>query len=190
MFRYVMFSGPTHVAHLLRFRTPAPPRQRAPPAPPAPPRHQRHVDIPADGSDGAVAAAGCCFFAHYLPGKGPGKGTCHANIALLLSYSHLRRFACQNLYILGIFDMAIHDDDWGLRTRRLQRSFYGHDQGWNFGRFLVFLGPRRLYSLSGKYYPSIPFSIEPEVPGTQSTRLRPQFHTESLANPWHNNQGI
>ena len=53
-------------------------------------------------------------------------------------------------------------------------------QGWNFGRFLVFLGPRRLYSLSGKYSPSIPFPIEPEVPGTQSTRLRPQFHTESL----------
>ena len=53
-------------------------------------------------------------------------------------------------------------------------------QGWNFGRFLVLLGSRRLYSLSGKYYPSIPFPIEPEVPGTQSTRLRPQFHTESL----------
>ena len=53
-------------------------------------------------------------------------------------------------------------------------------QGWNFGRFLVLLGSRRLYSLSGKYSPSIPFPIEPEVPGTQSTRLRPQFHTESL----------
>ena len=56
----------------------------------------------------------------------------------------------------------------------------GYDQGWNFGRFLVLLGYRRLYSLSGKYSPSIPFPIEPEVPGTQSTRLRPQFHTESL----------
>ena len=54
------------------------------------------------------------------------------------------------------------------------------DQGWNFGRFLVLLGSRRLYSLSGKYSPNIPFPIEPEVPGTQSTRLRPQFHTESL----------
>ena len=53
-------------------------------------------------------------------------------------------------------------------------------QGWNFGRFLVLLGFRRVYSLSGKYSPSIPFPIEPEVPGTQSTRLRPQFHTESL----------
>ena len=53
-------------------------------------------------------------------------------------------------------------------------------QGWNFGRFLVLLGFRRLYSLSGKYSPSIPFPIEPEIPGTQSTRLRPQFHTESL----------
>ena len=53
-------------------------------------------------------------------------------------------------------------------------------QGWNFGRFLVLLGSRRLYSLSGKYSPSIPFPIEPEVPGTQSTGLRPQFHTESL----------
>ena len=29
------------------------------------------------------------------------------------------------------------------------------------------------------YSPSIPFPIEPEIPGTQSTRLRPQFHTES-----------
>ena len=55
-----------------------------------------------------------------------------------------------------------------------------HTQGWNFGRFLVLLGFRRLYSLSGKYFPSIPFPIEPEIPGTQSTRLRPQFHTESL----------
>ena len=55
-----------------------------------------------------------------------------------------------------------------------------HEQGWNFGRFLVLLGSRRLYSLSGKYSPSIPFPIEPEVPGTQSTRLHPQFHTESL----------
>ena len=72
-------------------------------------------------------------------------------------------------------------------------------QGWNFGRFLVLLGFRRLYSLSGKYSPSILFPIEPEIPGTQSTRLRPQFHTESLigkpkilteANPWHNNQGV
>ena len=53
-------------------------------------------------------------------------------------------------------------------------------QGWNFGCFLVLLGFRRLYSLSGKYSPSIPFPIEPEIPGTQSTRLRPQFHTESL----------
>ena len=53
-------------------------------------------------------------------------------------------------------------------------------QGWNFGRFLVLLGFRRLYSPSGKYSPSIPFPIEPEIPGTQSTRLRPQFHTESL----------
>ena len=53
-------------------------------------------------------------------------------------------------------------------------------QGWNFGRFLVLLGFRRLYSLSGKYSPSIPFPIEPEIPGTQSNRLRPQFHTESL----------
>ena len=51
-------------------------------------------------------------------------------------------------------------------------------QGWNFCRFLVLLGSRRLYSLSGKYSPSIPFPIEPEVPGTQSTRLCPQFHTE------------
>ena len=55
-----------------------------------------------------------------------------------------------------------------------------HTQGWNFGRFLVLLGSRRLYSLSGKYSPSIPFPIKPEVPGTQSTRLCPQFHTESL----------
>ena len=46
--------------------------------------------------------------------------------------------------------------------------------------FLVLLGFRRLYSLSGKYSPSIPFPIETEIPGTQSTRLRPQFHTESL----------
>ena len=53
-------------------------------------------------------------------------------------------------------------------------------QGWNFGRFLVLLGFTRLYSLSGKYSPSIPFPSEPEIPGTQSTRLRPQFHTESL----------
>ena len=53
-------------------------------------------------------------------------------------------------------------------------------QGWKFGRFLVLLGFRRLYSLSGKHSPSIPFPIEPEIPGTQSTRLRPQFHTESL----------
>ena len=53
-------------------------------------------------------------------------------------------------------------------------------QGWNFGHFLVLLVSRRLYSLSGKYSPNIPFPIEPEVPGTQSTRLRPQFHTESL----------
>ena len=55
-----------------------------------------------------------------------------------------------------------------------------YGQGWNFGRFLVLLGFRRLYSLSGKYSPSIPFPIEPEIPGTQSTKLRPQFHTESL----------
>ena len=53
-------------------------------------------------------------------------------------------------------------------------------QGWNFGRFLVLLGFRRLYSLSGKYSLSIPFPSEPEIPGTQSTRLHPQFHTESL----------
>ena len=57
---------------------------------------------------------------------------------------------------------------------------YPSIQGWNFGRFLVLLGFRRLYSLSGKYSPSIPFPMEPEIPGTQSTRLRPQFHTESL----------
>ena len=48
-----------------------------------------------------------------------------------------------------------------------------HTQGWNFGRFLVLLGSRRLYSLSGKSSPSIPFPIEPEVSGTQSTRRRP-----------------
>ena len=58
--------------------------------------------------------------------------------------------------------------------------FDPYDQGWNFDSFLVLLGFRRLYSLSGKYSPSIPFPIEPEIPGTQSTRLRPQFHTESL----------
>ena len=60
------------------------------------------------------------------------------------------------------------------------RAGHARVQGWNFGRFLVLLGYRRLYSLSGKYSPSIPFPIEPEIPGTQSTRLRPQFHTESL----------
>ena len=58
--------------------------------------------------------------------------------------------------------------------------FGSHSQGWNFGRFLVLLGFRRLYSLSGKHSPSIPFPSEPEIPGTQSTRLRPKFHTESL----------
>ena len=58
-------------------------------------------------------------------------------------------------------------------------GFLYWEQGWNFGRFLVLLGFRRLYSLSGKYSPSISFPIEPEIPGTQSTRLRPQFHTES-----------
>ena len=49
--------------------------------------------------------------------------------------------------------------------------------------FWPFSGPfgvQKINSLSGKYSPSIPFPIEPEVPGTQSTRLRPQFHTESL----------
>ena len=56
----------------------------------------------------------------------------------------------------------------------------GRNQGWNFGHFLVLLGSKRLYSLSEKCSPSIPFPIEPKVPGTQSTRLRPQFHTESL----------
>ena len=60
-----------------------------------------------------------------------------------------------------------------------EKGYWGA-QGWNFGRFLVLLGFRRLYSLSGKYSPSIPFPTEPEIPGTQSTRLRPQFHTESL----------
>ena len=65
-------------------------------------------------------------------------------------------------------------------TQQVPNISVTHNQGWHFGRFLVFLGPRRLYSLSGKYSPSIPFPIEPDVPGTQSTRLRPQFHTESL----------
>ena len=74
---------------------------------------------------------------------------------------------------------------WGClctctRARPTSISRERLDQGWNFGRFLVLLGSRRLYSLSGKYSPSILFPIEPEVPGTQSTRLRPQFHTESL----------
>ena len=67
-----------------------------------------------------------------------------------------------------------------LRVRLHLRKQVTAEQGWNFDRFLVLLGFRRLYSLSGKYSPSIPFPIEPEIPGTQSTRLRPQFHTESL----------
>ena len=37
-------------------------------------------------------------------------------------------------------------------------------QGWNFGRFLVLLGSRRLYSLSGKYSPNIPFSYRTRSP--------------------------
>ena len=68
----------------------------------------------------------------------------------------------------------------GIGSKLVHKKYVTWPQGWNFGRFLVLLGSRRLYSLSGKYYPNIPFSIEPEVPGTQSTRLRPQFHTESL----------
>ena len=90
----------------------------------------------------------------------------------------------------------MHDNRLGRRVV-FRWLAVGVVQGWYFGRFLVLLGFRRLYSLSGKYSPSIP--IEPEIPGTQSTRLRPQFHTESLIvkpkilkrqTHGHNNQGV
>ena len=93
------------------------------------------------------------------------------------------------LYLVSWYLVSSDDDTSDTVCATTLSSFkhgLDHDisealyQGWHFGCFLVFLGPRRLYSLSGKYSPSIPFPIEPDVPGTQSTRLRPQFHTESL----------
>ena len=80
---------------------------------------------------------------------------------------------CQNGCQLG----KLRVDDPKLDRSKFRSQWA--EQGWNFGRFLVLLGFIRLYALSGKYSPSIPFPIEPEIPGTQSTRLRPQFHTES-----------
>ena len=91
------------------------------------------------------------------------------------AHRHLQSFFWQSERML-IFPFYKNDCFYQLSFS--QRTIT-QTQGWNFGRFLVLLGFRRVYSLSGKYSPSIPFPIEPEVPGTQSTRLRPQFHTES-----------
>ena len=49
------------------------------------------------------------------------------------------------------------EDDGLVGVQLWKVLFAVCDQGWNFGRFLVLLGFRRLYSLSGKYSPSIPF---------------------------------